>query len=316
MSPPNGAVVSNSLPQCSWQNNGGATCYWLWLYRNGTVYCSQWLDGLTSWTPTNNLPAGSYTWWIAPWNPDGYGTWVSGNFSVPVRAPGSMMLLTPAGTVCNNSQMKYSWMADPNAAWYQLIILKGSATLVNRWYAANASTGSDLNIFEILVPEKHGAGNFSWWVHGWSSDGMGPWCGTNFTILDQSGVLPLAGSSWVGNFTEQAGSLFKTHVINNLTFNTDGTFVGSGSYQVWGQFSTNETYTGTYTISADTIAASGNEYWNNQPQGNISFSFSFDPTGQHLTSGLWTDGWDSNQDFTISPDNSGYYPYITRVCGQ
>jgi hypothetical protein len=317
LSPANGTVVSNSLPECSWQNNGGATWYCLYLYRNSTVYSSQWLEGLTTWTPTNNLPVGNYTWWIAPWNPDGYGAWSSGTFSVPVRMPSGMALMGPSGTMCEYSPMTYTWSADPNTAWYQLIILKGSTTLVNRWYPANASQNWDPALFEIDLPEQHGAGNFSWWVRGWSSDGYGPWCSTNFMIYGANEIMPLAGSSWVGNFTTESDGLYKTHIINNLTLNADGTFSGSGNYQIWNQFSTNETYVGTYVIDSGVIAANGIEYWNGQPQGNISFSFSFDATGQHLTSGAWTDSWDNGQSFDITPnEQTGYYQYITRNCGQ
>ena len=322
MAPANNAVVSNALPECSWQNNGGATWNWLLLYRSNSLYCSEWLEAKTTWTPTNTLPVGNYTLWLVGWNPDGYGTWTSGSFSVPVRVPGSMMLLSPTGVMCDNSPMEYSWTADPNTAWYQLIIIKNSNTLANRWYPASASTSSDPSQFDIQVPEQHGAGNYTWWLRGWSADGYGPWCSTNFTIYDQSAVLPLAGSSWIGHFSTSSTNWAKTHVFNNLTFNTNGTFTGSGSYQVLilpnTLTLTNESYTGTCTIdeNAGAITANGTAYWNGSPQGSISFMFSFDATHQHITSGIWTDTWDSSQEFDIYPDNgSPYVTYINRICG-
>jgi hypothetical protein len=321
LTPANGAVISNSVPQCSWQNNGGATWYSLYLIRNGATYSSQWLEGTTTWTPSSTLPVGKYTLWIAPWNPDGYGSWASVSFSVPFRVPGNLTFNGPTGKMCENSPMTYSWVADPNAAWYQLVILKGSSTLVNRLYPASASQSWDTNNFEIEVPEQHGAGNYRWWVCGWSPDGYGPWSSTNFMVFGANEVMPLAPSSWTGNFTVTTNTTAKTHFIDKLTFNDDNTFTGSGTYQLftlpYDITATPETYSGTYSIDNGTITAEGNEFLNGQPEGSFSFNFSFDTTHQHITSGVWIDSWDNQQQFLITPDsNMPYVTIINRLCGQ
>jgi hypothetical protein len=323
LTPASGAVISNSLPECSWQNNGNPTRNFVHLIRNSSVYTTQWVDGATTWMPTNKLPAGNYTLWLVAWNPDGYGKWSSTSFTVPVRKPGKPVLLGPVGTNCDSSPMTYTWAADANATWYELAIVKNSSTIVDRWFASTASLSSDPSVFEVDVPEQHGAGNYSWWVRGWSPDGYGAWVSTNFMIYGTSHVLPLPGSSWTGNFSELANGIAKTHIIDKLTFNTNGTFVGSGTYQTLNPnpyllTQTRETYSGTYVLNNGVVTSQqGTAYFTNAYQGTFSFVFSFDSTCQHMTGGTWIDDWDGPQEYDIAPSGaSSYVTIINRICGQ
>jgi hypothetical protein len=140
-------------------------------------------------------------------------------------------------------------------------------------------------------------------------------------IYGANQVMPLAVSSWTGNFTKAVSPTAKTHMIDKLTFNTNGTFVGSGTYRILSLPNTitqnHETYTGTYAINNDVITAQGDTYFTNAYQGTFTFSFSFDTTHQHMTSGTWTDTWDNNLQYDILPETgSPYVSIINRICGQ
>lgn len=182
ISPGAGEAVSDLMPVFSWQDNSGAPWYSLWIYRNGIAYFSTWVQ-TTSWQPTNAMPSGNYTWWVAPWNTGGLGSWVSSSFTISSRVPGQLTPIAPSGSVSAQNPMPYSWASDPNASWYELAIVKDGSLWFDQWLPLSSSTSTVAGQYETQVNRAHGTGSYSWWVRGWGSDGIGPWSqATAFSI--------------------------------------------------------------------------------------------------------------------------------------
>jgi hypothetical protein len=75
ISPLCGSVVTNRRPEFAWRSVNGASWYYLWINRDGALHHKQWIEGATNWTPTADLPVGTYRWWVKTWNSDGHGPW-------------------------------------------------------------------------------------------------------------------------------------------------------------------------------------------------------------------------------------------------
>ena len=69
---PTGTLASGSKVTFEWEAVEGSTRYLVEVEKDGTDYISEWIDGTTVWT-VDSLDAGSYSWVVRPWNPDGFG---------------------------------------------------------------------------------------------------------------------------------------------------------------------------------------------------------------------------------------------------
>jgi len=84
-------------------------------------------------------------------------------------------VISPTGSVNVSPTQRYTWQADPAAAWYELYITRNGAVFSDQWYAAtNSVVDSTTGRFAVDV-NGHGAGSYQWQVRGWSADGLGPW---------------------------------------------------------------------------------------------------------------------------------------------
>lgn len=160
-------------PVLSWTTTPGATWYYLWINRNGTVYSKKWLhQAVGTWTPTTDLPAGTYVWWVMPYVPAlGNGAWSSASaFALRTMRPSAVTLVSPetnapAGTIV------YKWIADPSATHYELLINRNGSKWFDKWYNTGRKTGLITN----AVPGHTAGATYAWYVRGWDPDGNGPW---------------------------------------------------------------------------------------------------------------------------------------------
>jgi len=173
MSPSDGVTLTSKRPAFEWPAVPFATWYQVWINRNGQNYLRQWVQGTNTWTPSQDLPSGTYQWWVQPWGPlTGSGAWTAtADFNIPLLVPGLLVQIAPVG-VQTESTLVYQWQKDAKATWYHVWVGRaGGGTFHDRWYAM---TGTGV---ASVVIGGHVQGNYNWWIAGWSPDGSGPWTG-------------------------------------------------------------------------------------------------------------------------------------------
>ena len=166
---PDGITVDTRRPTFYWTGVGNAEWYQFWLNRNGQTYYSKWFEG-TSFTPTWDLPAGMYTWWIQTWNADGYGPWsTAATVEVPSLKPGVSNPLSPSGAA-GGTQPELVWSAADGppgkALWYYVYIQRGGGRYYAKWFEEMTS---------FTPPWHFGSGSYRWWVQTYNDYGYGPW---------------------------------------------------------------------------------------------------------------------------------------------
>jgi sulfur relay (sulfurtransferase) complex TusBCD TusD component (DsrE family) len=183
LTPTNNASFQERRPEFSWSSAAPAAAWYnLWIARDGSTYLDQWIEGATNWTPTNDMPGGTYTWAVQAWNSAGLGPWSQiATFTNQVAVPTNIVQISPSGTVSVSSTQQYIWQIDPAATWYELYISRNGGAFFDQWYAStNSVVDSATGDFAVDVSGET-PGSYQWWVRGWSPDGLGPWStGLNF----------------------------------------------------------------------------------------------------------------------------------------
>lgn len=89
---------------------------------------------------------------------------------------------------------EFTWDAISGAEWYQLYIQKDGRLLMTQWVEGNANT--------TWVPTANlGAGNYSWWVRGWSENGgYTGWSGDTIFSLGVPEMLTPTGKQEEGQW--------------------------------------------------------------------------------------------------------------------
>ena len=173
MSPCGGEVLYDRYPTFVWPEVPLATWYKLWISKNGQNYHQQWVQGTTTWTPSQAMLAGDYRWWVQPWSPSyGHGAWSEPcDFTIALMLPPELVQIAPSGTQIENT-LEYRWHKDATATWYRIWVGRvGSGTFHDKWYAMTGTGEGSVSI------GGHLQGDHTWWVRGWSPDGNGPWAG-------------------------------------------------------------------------------------------------------------------------------------------
>ena len=95
--------------------------------------------------------------------------------------PGKAELLTPWGSTTQYNGSFY-WNTVLNSTWYQLWVNDSTGTpVINKWYKAS-EVDTDAG-YCFLGDQTLSAGQYSWWVRTWNSNGAGPWSSRkDFTI--------------------------------------------------------------------------------------------------------------------------------------
>jgi len=89
-------TISSTSPTFTWNAVPNGEWYYLWISGVNGKVLDQWTSvssicssGVCQITPTLNLPAGSYRWWVQAWGQvAGYGAWsAQGDFTVAGSSP-------------------------------------------------------------------------------------------------------------------------------------------------------------------------------------------------------------------------------------
>jgi hypothetical protein len=163
---------SAAVQHCNGPTPPAATWYYLWINKNGEYYHQEWIQSASRWTATNDLPSGSYEWWVQTWNTEGYGPWSTNSiFFVPFTVPGVIGM--DLAVVKDTTTIQYQWYADMGSTWYELWINENGKTLFDKWYYTGVTTG----LLKLEIDGHTSGAGYQWWVRGWSPDGYGPWSG-------------------------------------------------------------------------------------------------------------------------------------------
>ena len=175
--PTNSAILSIRQPELTWsQSFPAATWFQLYVARNGILYLDQWIAGATNWTPTADLPAGSYSWWVQTYNSAGLGPWsTNSTFTIQTNVPGKVMLVSPIGSVPPATTQLYTWQADAAAIWYELYVAQNGTELCDKWFTLSDSLAQSGSGNFVVAVSGHTGGSYEWYVRGASPDGLGPW---------------------------------------------------------------------------------------------------------------------------------------------
>jgi len=159
---PEGAQPGHNLTY-RWQHDANATWYRLWVGRQGAgTWHDRWYnltgDGEAA-VALANHPRGTFTWWLLPWGPDGFGPWSGpGAFTTPSQAPTVPALVAPLGETVENPPV-FAWESE-RADWYRVYVQRvGGGAVLDRWTADTTLTPA------AALP----AGQYAWWVGAWNS---------------------------------------------------------------------------------------------------------------------------------------------------
>jgi hypothetical protein len=148
---PSGATTDK--PTFTWAATAGAQWYWVWASRQGdssyAAVAQQWIENVTTWTPTTSIAEGDYVFWVQAWGPaSGYSAWSDGlNFSV---VPEKTITIPPAAFQgADGTEGRGLSAADLNPSpavsyWYAPLSLPEGAviTKVRFFFQNNGAVGS------------------------------------------------------------------------------------------------------------------------------------------------------------------------------
>lgn len=171
LTPASNATLDSRRPVVTWTTTvPQARWYQVIVYRDGQPYEQAW-TATTSWTPTGDLPAGSYTCWVRAYNSGGYSRYSSGqNFLIERRLPGQLTLIGPSGAQTNSANFAYQWNGDDATSYYNLLVQRDGHSMVNLW---RISRGEE--VFTQHIGGHQEGTTYRWKVRGWNPDGMGRW---------------------------------------------------------------------------------------------------------------------------------------------
>jgi len=160
---PQGEQASHDLTY-RWEQDANATWYRLWVGRAGAgTWHDDWHAFAGAGTAEVELadhPGGTFTWWLLPWGPDGFGPWSGpGQFTTPSQAPTEPQLMAPIGETFENPPV-FAWESE-RADWYRVYVQRvGGAAVLDQWTADATLTPT------AALP----AGQYAWWVGAWNRE--------------------------------------------------------------------------------------------------------------------------------------------------
>lgn len=172
---PRGTLQGATRPVFSWEPADTAEWYHVAIEKDNTLYYQQWTQQ-TSLQTDWDFTAGSYTWSIRAWNPEGIGPWAdSVAFELSGLTPAAPTLAGPGsadGGVVEEPRPRFSWDAVNNAQWYWLIVRLEGNTYQELWLTETSWTPT----------QDLASGSYAWSVTGWNASGLGETATFRFTV--------------------------------------------------------------------------------------------------------------------------------------
>ncbi len=206
-------------PLLRWDAPGPeAAWFQVHLNRDGRTHLSQWVERATQWTPSADLPAGRYDWWVRGWNVDGFSPWSGpvSAFNIAAMRPEAIEQLGPAGPQPGND-VTFQWLSDERATWYRVWVRRPGGGIWHDQWVASPTTA--------VVVSGHPGGESDWWLLGWGPDGLGPWSGPMFfETPDPSPAVPtlvaplgVTTSPVTLEYASERGEWFRVYVQRGST---------------------------------------------------------------------------------------------------
>ncbi|MFO0977216.1 MAG: ubiquitin-activating E1 FCCH domain-containing protein [Planctomycetaceae bacterium] len=245
------SVTMNVRPTFSWTNMNAAR-YELWVNqvggKNKIIYQSALTS--TSFTPTSDLPNGTYEAWVRPLAADGEAGLWSAKYTFQMDYRVGPVTVSPVG-ITTDTTPEFTWNAVDGAANYDLWV-NNLSTGVSQYirvtvpHVANATT---IKYTSAALP----AGNYRWWVQAVSASGAKTaWStATDFTVPVPSIINPRGAIStnlpkftwsgvteyvkydlWVDNLTTGAKQVLRVQDLTGTSYQTVLPFE-NGTFRAW-----------------------------------------------------------------------------------
>lgn len=185
---------ADSPTEFDWTGVEGADWYHLWLSSQSGKVLENWHNPADVCADTAcsvalaELPSGAYRWWAQAWDGEtGYGEWSPATwFYVAFQSPPTP--LQPSGAV-ETVTPTFSWNELPGATWYEIWVTDPDGNGTSYWIEAAEACANQLC---QTMPLTIGAGNYRWWVQGWSAElGFSGWSGELRFALPSAEPTPL-----------------------------------------------------------------------------------------------------------------------------
>jgi len=158
---PQGEQAGHNLTY-RWEQDANATWYRLWVGRQGAgTWHDRWYNLTGEGEAAVELadhPAGTFTWWLHAWGPDGFGPWSGpGEFTTPSQDPTAPVLVSPLGETVENPPL-FAWESE-RAEWCRVYVQRvGGGAVFDDWTADTTLTPAAALL----------AGQYAWWVGAWN----------------------------------------------------------------------------------------------------------------------------------------------------
>jgi hypothetical protein len=94
--------------------------------------------------------------------------------------------LSPLGAIAETGDPVYRWYGDGSSTWYEIYVNKDVGFALDQWVEASKLTSDESGTLEYSGVRGHTAGNYTWWVRGWSpTKGYGAWSeGAHYSLTE------------------------------------------------------------------------------------------------------------------------------------
>ena len=180
---PSDEVLELRKPLFTWEGVSEASWYLLWIEKEGELYTKIWVNEVTTWSPGEAFPCGSFTWWVLSWNKLGSGSWSApAHFEVQCCVPNRIVELASYQVIeglkpvfsdvyHKPEQLGFTWLDEPCSTHVQLWVNHKEKKWFTAWYEL-----ADLPEDPVIYLERdYPRGTYTYWLRAWSPDGYGPW---------------------------------------------------------------------------------------------------------------------------------------------
>jgi len=182
-------------------------------------------------------------------------------------APGKATLVSPVGTISNNTPT-YTWNAVSNSRWYNLLVIDSTGTSINEWYsAAQTGCGGGSGLCSITPSTALAIGSGKWWIQTWNSEGSA-WSNSLSYTLEKGFDEASIQGSYAFTAMDQGGapapssdSVVQEAAMGIISANGKGGVIGKISWNMYDfldQVPDSDRlvlhrfpFTGTYTVEDD-----------------------------------------------------------------